>query len=467
MVTSCDNPVSNETPNIEELTGTVAIEGTATVGQTLTANTDNLGGTGAISYQWLRGNTDIPGATGASYVLTADDQGSTISVRVTRAGNTGRVTSGSTGAVTADDRPALSGTVTVDGTATVGQTLTANITDLEGSGTISYQWLRGNTDIPEATGVSYTVAEADVGSAISVRVTRADNSGSITGGPTTAVTSDERPALTGTVTIEGTATVGQTLTAITDNLGGTGAVSYQWIRGNTDIPGATGVSYVLTADDQGSTISVRVTRADTSGTVTSDPTGAVTADDRPTLSGIVTIEGTPTVGQTLTVNTTALEGSGDISYQWIRGGTDIPEATGASYVLTADDEGSTISVRVTRAGNTGTVTSDPTAAVTVPAPDTGTINITIGFNYGVITIAGSNGANVIYKTSADPKSLTLSAAGYDDVKWYIDGDNTSAETGDSITLNANNYSAKPHSITFTGKKDGKLYAQVITFTVRN
>jgi hypothetical protein len=222
---------------------------------------------------------------------------------------------------------------------------------------------------------------------------------------------------------------------------------------------------MLTADDVGKTISVRVTRAGYKDSKSGGPSAAVAADTRPELTGTVTIDGTPTVGQTLTA-VTDLEGSGTVFYQWLRGGTDISGASGTSYTLVTDDIGSAISVRVTRAGNTGSRTSDPTAAVTAP-PDTGKNNITIGFNNGAITITGNAGANIIYKTSSNPKSLTLSAAGYTEVKWYIDGDNTPAGSENSITLNASSYSAKAHSVTFTGKKDGKLYSQTITFTVKN
>jgi formylglycine-generating enzyme required for sulfatase activity len=81
------------------LSGTVAVTGTAEAGQNLTADTGSLGGTGAISYQWLRGDDEISGASAASYTLTTDDVGQTIKVRVRRAGYTGTATSGATGTV--------------------------------------------------------------------------------------------------------------------------------------------------------------------------------------------------------------------------------------------------------------------------------------------------------------------------------------------------------------------------------
>jgi hypothetical protein len=99
----------------------------------------------------------------------------------------------------------------------------------------------------------------------------------------------------------------------------------------------------------------------------------------------------------------------------------------------------------------------------------GTAGITADFNYGDITINGSDGSNVIYKDAArSPNRVTLSVgADYTAVKWYIDGAADPTETGNAITLNAANYSAKAHSITFTGTRGGVLYAQVLPFTVKN
>lgn len=60
--------------------------GTAQVGQTLTAAAGTWGGTPTphlVSRQWVRGaSTDIPGATGATYLVTGADTGQTIKVRV-------------------------------------------------------------------------------------------------------------------------------------------------------------------------------------------------------------------------------------------------------------------------------------------------------------------------------------------------------------------------------------------------
>jgi endo-1,4-beta-xylanase len=100
--------------------------------------------------------------------------------------------------------------------------------------------------------------------------------------------------------------------------------------------------------------------------------------------------------------------------------------------------------------------------ITVTAP-TGTFAIKVGFNRG-IEITGSSGNNVIRKTGT-PSSLTISADGYTDVAWYVDGGATPVASGDTLTIDAADYGTQLHSVTFTGKKDGTPYSQAIPFMV--
>ncbi|MCL2809187.1 MAG: leucine-rich repeat domain-containing protein [Treponema sp.] len=76
-----------------------------------------------------------------------------------------------------------------------------------------------------------------------------------------------------------------------------------------------------------------------------------------TLSGTVTITGNAQVGQILTANTSALGGSGTISYQWKRGINNI--GTSNTYIVQSGDFGSNITLTVTRSGISGSVTSLP------------------------------------------------------------------------------------------------------------
>jgi hypothetical protein len=177
--------------------------------------------------------------------------------------------------------------------------------------------------------------------------------------PDTNTDDNYKGVLTGTVSITGTAQVGQTLTADTFNLNGSGSLRYRWLRDNEPISGATGISYTLVETDRGARIKVEVKREGYSGSITSNPTAPVAGIDDPPLTGTVRIEGTIQVGQTLTADTSGLNGSGSLSYLWYRDDSPISGAAGNSYTLGAADRGKYIKVEVSRSGYTGVVTSSP------------------------------------------------------------------------------------------------------------
>jgi len=277
-------------PSLPMLTGTVSISGTAKVGQTLTADTSNLDGTGDISYQWKRNGVHVIGTNNNTYIVGIEDKDSTIAVTVSRTGNSGHIVSSATATVTL---PELNGTVNIIGTVEVGHTLTANTDNLNGIGTISYQWKSG-TSIDSITtnigidSISYTPIMTDVGKHITVTVNFSNNSGSVTSTPTNVIPIP--PILTGNVNITGNAEEGQTLIANTNNLNGTGTISYQWKRGNssdnvnTEITGENGSTYLLKAIDVDKYITVTVSRAYNSSNVTSEAIGAITAKPINTLN---------------------------------------------------------------------------------------------------------------------------------------------------------------------------------------
>ena len=93
-LTATDNALHAGRPSFNDAaTGDPVINGTAQVGSTLTVDTSNIedddgipedsDGDKEFMYQWLRDGTPISDATGSSYVLTADDSGKRISIRVT------------------------------------------------------------------------------------------------------------------------------------------------------------------------------------------------------------------------------------------------------------------------------------------------------------------------------------------------------------------------------------------------
>ena len=74
---------------------------------------------------------------------------------------------------------ALTGTVNINGAPKFDETLTANVTDTNNTGTLTYQWYReGKTD-PIGTGETYKLVQEDIGKKITCRVSSSTETGMI------------------------------------------------------------------------------------------------------------------------------------------------------------------------------------------------------------------------------------------------------------------------------------------------
>ena len=455
-----------DTPENSPATGAPAISGTAQVGETLTANTSGVIDADGLSnvqyeYQWFADDAEIAGASGSTYTLVAADEGKAIKVEVTftdDAGNTETLISVATDAVAAapqTNSPAT-GTPSISGTAQVGETLTANtygIADADGLSNVQYeyQWLADDTDIAGATGLTYTLAAADEGKAITVQVSftdDADNEETLTSAATDAVSAEPTPnsPATGAPTITGTAQVGETLTANTSGIAdaeGLGNVQYehQWLADDAEISGVTNSTYTVAAADEGKVIKVRVSFTDDAGnqeTLTSGATEAVAAAPTPNspATGAPTITGTAQVGETLTANTSGIadeDGLGNVQYeyQWLANDSEIAGATSLTYTLADTDEGKAVKVQVSftdDAGNDESLTSaatDPVAAAPTPnTPATGAPTISGTARVGETLTADTSGI-------ADADGLSNVQYEY---QWLADDAEISGATSLTYTL---------------------------------
>ena len=484
-----------QTADNSPATGNPAVTGTARVGQTLSADTSGIGDADGLqnatfSFQWVAGGSDISGATGSTYTLTASDQGQTVQVRVSFTddeGNEETLTSAATAAVAA----------TVPGTPRSLQVQTGGTGELAvtwqepesngGSDVTGYrvQWKLAagswdtEADISSATaiGTSHTIGSLSLDTEYAVRVIATNSAGE---GPASAERTetararaseqqDSAPntAATGAPTISGAAHAEETLTADTSDIADENGLedasfSYQWVsydgNADTDIPGATGSTYTLVPADEGRAFRVRVSFTDDDGhreSLTSalarlerpyalsasasdgavaltwklpvgwpysstfqilrnrpelgeaeplvlvkylqapgntysdteveagvlyvyrvkgvDPFGypleasqpveiraeaAAPAENNPA-SGAPTIGGTAQAGETLTADTSGIADEDGLdnaafSYQWLAGDTAISGATGSTYTLAAADEGKVIKVRVSFTDDGGT-----------------------------------------------------------------------------------------------------------------
>ena len=286
------------TPNQE---GTVAIEGEAKVGATLTAKVTDADDFDAskVKYQWFADGEKIDGATASTLTLTDAQKGKTITVQAEyedAKGNAEHPTSQATKAVEDPQTPPPAGnheptgSVTISGKAVVGETLTASndLQDEDGLGTITYRWFANGEEVGQ--GDSYTLKAEDKGKTITAKAEYTDGKGtaeSVESAKTAEVADAQTPPQNhlGHVTISGVAQASETLTATVsdeDGVPDTGVV-YQWLRDGQAIDGATGATYRLTVADIGKKISVRATYQDNAKhdeSLVGAETAAV-ADNRP------------------------------------------------------------------------------------------------------------------------------------------------------------------------------------------
>jgi putative cell wall-binding protein/peptidoglycan/xylan/chitin deacetylase (PgdA/CDA1 family) len=237
----------------------------------------------------------------------------------------------------------------------------------------------------------------------------------VSGAPTTTVP--------GTPTITGTPQVGQVLTANPGTWTPAPATfTYQWLRNGTAVAGATNATYTPVAADAGATLTVRVSGTPAGGTAASATSAGVTVGAGTITSATPTITGTPRVGSVLTANPgTWTPSNVSFSYQWLRNGTAITGATVPTYTLTAADQGTRISVKVT--GTLGASTANATSAQTaivqrravtvnrIAGPDrfATAVATSQAYSAGVARVYVANGLNFPDALSAAPAAAQFNS----------------------------------------------------------
>ena len=174
-------------------------------------------------------------------------------------------------------KEAISGTLSINGTAEVEATVTAQYTgDQTGLIYIWYYSYDENDDVVLAITEKpeYKIPQNMAGRKLRVKALCADASGVLKAETESAV-----KGLTGSLKIEGAPVVGRTLTAVFKSSDSV-PVKYQWYQeGKTPIEGATGETYTVTAADQGKVLTVRVTSDQVAGMLEASTKTVTTAAD--------------------------------------------------------------------------------------------------------------------------------------------------------------------------------------------
>lgn len=240
------------------------IVGTAQVGGVLTAKLDGVAAD-QYTWAWYRDNTEISGATAASYVVTSADSNKAITVKAVALDKNYTGETETSEAVTVA-KQAITGTVTITANAATiadGTVLTANAS-VEPAG-VNYQWSVDGQAVEGETNATFTVPADSANKSITVTVTpdSEDYTGSIV----------SAPVVVGKTVLTGTVTLAQADGKITATVADAAEDSYDivWLRDGQVISGATGVEYTVADADKGHTITAKlVAKGDYTGEILSD-----------------------------------------------------------------------------------------------------------------------------------------------------------------------------------------------------
>jgi hypothetical protein len=405
----CAGLVSSNNPNggTKAVAPTIAMQPSSqivTAGQTATFSVA-ASGTAPLSYQWLKDNANISGATAASYTTPAalmGDSGAKFDVVVSN--SAGSVTSAmATLTVNAAAvAPAIT-TQPANQSVTAGQGATFSVA-ATGTAPLTYQWQKNGVNVSGATVSSYTTpatAIADSGAKFDVVVSNTAGSQTSTTATLTVNTAAVAPTIT-TQPANQTVNAGQTATfSVTAT--GTAPLSYQWQKSSANISGATAASYstpATAAADNGAKFDVVVSNTAGSQTSTMATLTVVAVAAAPTITTQPANQ-TVTVGQTATFIVTAT-GTAPLSYQWQKNSANISGATASSYTTPATvtgDNGALFDVIVsnTAGSQTSTMATLTVNAVTASSVDVVTYhydNLRTGQNLNetILTPANVNSA---------------------------------------------------------------------------
>ena len=420
---------------------------TVTVGQTATFSV-TPSGTAPFTYQWKKNGINISGATSSSYttpVTSIADNGAVYTVAV---GNSAGVITSSDATFTvqpAVTAPALTAQPS-NQSVIAGQSATFSVA-ATGTAPLSYQWKKDGTHISGATSSSYTTPPISADTAALYTVTVSNSLGSVTSNSAT-VTLISKPTVTTHPSAQ-TAAEGQTA-SFSVTASGTAPLTYQWRKNGTHISGATASTYttpVNSSADNGAVYSVVV--ANSAGTVTSN-NATLTVYAAPSIS-IQPGSQTVNAGQTVSFGVVAW-GTGTLSYQWSKNGTDISGATSSSYTspaTTIADNGAVYAVTISNAY--GTVSSSnalltvapaavaPTfstqpASQSIPVGQTASFSVTVSGTVPLSYQWLKNGSNIVGATSSSYTTPAISDADNGAVYAVTVSNSAGAVTSSSATL---------------------------------
>lgn len=277
--------------------------------------------------------------------------------------------------------------IEANGTLAVGEQLSCYPGSWQGIAiSFTYEWFSDGTRI--ASGRNLEIKAEDKGKSITCIVTAKDEGGIETEESWNAVEIEgsgaghgSPPENKGPPEVSGKTSVGSTLTCSTGEWSGQPAptFTYEWLREGAVISGASAKTYTVVTADEGHQLSCKVTASNGEGLPASEVSknSAKIPGTAPKVIEAPQVLGEPKVGDSLTCSTSSEKWSGEppptFTYQWLRGGVDIPSATADTYVVQEADEAKSLSCEVTARNSEGEATANSNSVtVAAGAPENAT-----------------------------------------------------------------------------------------------
>ena len=375
-----------------------------------TTFTVTAAGSGTLTYQWLKNGATISGATSATLTLNNVSAADAANYSVTVANTTASITS-SAATLTVLVAPAIT-TQPVSVSVVQGNTATFT-TAASGTAPLVFQWLKNGTPISGANSNVLSIVTVTTNDAANYSVTVTNIVGSTASSSATLTvlvppTIVAAPA--GTAVVAGGSA---TFSVIAD---GTAPLTYQWLKNNAAITGATSATLTLNNVSAASAANYSVTVANAAGSVTS-VAAALTVNLPPAITAQPANQ-FGAVGSVINLSMTA-SGTGPLSYQWfnaagalVDGGNISGSATATLTItsLTANEVGNYF---VVVSNAFGSVTS-ATAAVSVNVPP---------------SISGQPASQTVTAGGSATFSVTASGSSSLAYQWFKNGTKIANATG--------------------------------------
>jgi ribosomal protein S9 len=380
-------------------------------------------GDGTITYQWLKDSQTINGATSASLNIASVSMSDAATYRVQVTNSQGSVLSNAV-ALTVTALPESVAITSQPQAITVDENASASFSvQVTGDGTIIYQWLKDSQTINGATSASLNIASVSMSDAAAYRVRVTNSQGSVLSNAV-ALTVTALPEAVAIISQPQAITVDENASAsFSVQVTGDGAISYQWLKDEQTINGATSGSLNIASVSMSDAASYRVQVTNSQGSVLSNAV-ALTVTALPEAVAIISQPQAITVDENASASfSVQVTGDGEITYQWLKDSQTINGATSASLNIASVSMSDAASYRVQVTNSQGSVLSNAVALTVTALPEP-------------VAITSQPQAITVDENASASFSVQVTGDGTITYQWLKNGEIIDGENSASLSLNS-------------------------------